>query len=62
MKLLHLQNQWSKNGKEPDYEKTKPGYPLQFQFEKVKKLEGELATEQQRLKVVNMSHCDYLSA
>ena len=55
-----LQNQWSKNGNEPayppiDHEKTKPDLKLEFQFEKVKKLEGELATEQQRLKVINLT-------
>ena len=54
-----LQNQWSKNGNEPgssgDQEKTKPDLKLEFQFEKVKKLEGELATEQQRLKVINLT-------
>ena len=54
-----LQNRWSKNGNEPaspgDHEKTKPDLKLEFQFEKVKKLEGELATEQQRLKVINLT-------
>jgi len=46
------ENQWSKNGNEAEHEKTKPDFQLQFQFEKVKKLEGELATEQQRLKAM----------
>ena len=54
-----LQNQWSKNGNEPgnhgEHEKAKPDLKLEFQFEKVKKLEGELATEQQRLKVINLT-------
>lgn len=54
-----LQNQWSKNandsGNPGDHEKTKPDLKLEFQFEKVKKLEGELATEQQRLKVINLT-------
>ena len=47
-----LQNQWSRHSSGQDIEKTKPDNGLQFQFEKVKKLEGELATEQQRLKVI----------
>ena len=54
-----LQNQWSKNGNEQgspaDQEKVKPDLKLEFQFEKVKKLEGELAAEQQRLKVINLN-------
>ena len=54
-----LQNQWSKNGNEQvspgDHEKAKPDLKLEFQFEKVKKLEGELAAEQQRLKVINLT-------
>ena len=54
-----LQNQWSKNGNEHsspgEQEKTKPDLKLEFQFEKVKKLEGELAAEQQRLKVINLT-------
>ena len=49
----HFQNQWSKCGNEPEHEKTKTDLGLHFQFEKVKKLEGELATEQQRLKAIN---------
>ena len=57
--LLTLQNQWSKNandsGNPGDHEKTKPDLKLEFQFEKVKKLEGELAAEQQRLKVINLN-------
>merc|ERR1711994_1186239 len=47
------ENQWSKCGNEPEQEKTKTDLGLHFQFEKVKKLEGELATEQQRLKAIN---------
>ena len=54
-----LQNQWSKNGNEQgsqgDQDKAKPDLKLEFQFEKVKKLEGELAAEQQRLKVINLT-------
>jgi len=49
------ENQWSKCGNEPEQEKTKTDLGLHFQFEKVKKLEGELATEQQRLKAM-MDH------
>ena len=57
--FISLQNQWSKNGNEHgspgEQEKTKPDLKLEFQFEKVKKLEGELAAEQQRLKVINLN-------
>ena len=48
-------NHWSSPGNEPEQEKPKPDFQLQFQFEKVKKLEGELATEQQRLKVIKLT-------